>query len=180
MYESGDDDDSLYACRGTDAAGGDTIRCWLPLSAGRLPRQTGVELISAWPERYVVARRELHQRSICFLRPVVTAHATVSGSHVPVTTRAPFDPEEVINGSNRTMIPLSEVYRKYTAQRRRTSFSATDRTEGPQSWPAARPSSADRFARLRWSDGIVGRAISTAVPNIPKYVLDADTAAADR
>ena len=96
---------------------GDTIRCWLPYPQEGLPRQTGVELISAWPERYVVAPKGTPQRSICFEQPARRDSATVFRLAFRVTTRAQyFDPEEL----SKRVEPydtLSEVYRKYTAQR---------------------------------------------------------------
>lgn len=129
---------------------GDTIRCWLPYPQEGLPRQTGVELISAWPERYVVAPKGTPQRSICFEQPARRDSATVFRLAFRVTTRAQyFDPEEL----SKRVEPydtLSEVYRKYTAQRPpHLVFSERIEPEGPRVGRRRDRSGADRFADLR-------------------------------
>lgn len=155
---------------------GDTIRCWLPYPQEGLPRQTGVELISAWPERYVVAPKGTPQRSICFEQPARRDSATVFRLAFRVTTRAQyFDPEEL----SKRVEPydtLSEVYRKYTAQRP-PHLVFSERIERKARELAGGETDPVRIVSriYDWIDDIpwAGAIEYGVIPNIPEYVLDA-------
>ena len=155
---------------------GDTVRCWLPYPQEGLPRQTDIELISTWPEQHVVAPGGTPQRSVYLEQPARRDSATVFRVALRMTTRAQyFNPEEL----SKRVEPydtLSEVYRKYTAQRP-PHIVFSDRIVTQARGLAAGETNPVRIASriYDWIDDIpwAGAIEYGVIPNIPEYVLGA-------
>ncbi len=94
---------------------GDIIRCWLPFPREGKERQTGINLISANSDEYIVASNRHQQRTIYLEKPAEQNKPTIFNIKFKVKT---FAQKFVINPE--TIKPYdktTEIYKKYTAER---------------------------------------------------------------